>query len=56
MNREELEARRVVADARTAGDLFGPADGSRRDGRREFRRLAALLHRIAAATSAPSRS
>ncbi|WP_341257149.1 hypothetical protein [Gordonia malaquae] len=44
MNREELEARRAVADARTAGDLFGPADGSRRDGRREFRRLAALLH------------
>ena len=44
MNTETLRAIETVAAARNAADLFGPADGSPRVGRREFRRLAALLH------------
>lgn len=44
MNTETLQAIEVVTAARVPADLFGPAHGSPRAGRREYRRLAALLH------------
>ncbi|GEE03740.1 hypothetical protein nbrc107696_41860 [Gordonia spumicola] len=44
MNTERRQAREAVEAAREATDLFGPVHGSQRAGRREYRRLAALLH------------